>query len=215
MLALNTGMRDSEIRSLKWSQIDLEQRLLVVGKSKTVAGEGRRIPLNGPLLSALVDHARWYTARFGIAKPAWHIFPARVGKPLAGKQRPLDPSRPMTTLKTSWKNVKKEAGVTGGFHDARHTLITELDESGAGDQTIMDIAGHVSHQMLARYSHIRMEAKRRAMGSVGTRNPPTAPEPVRPNGETDGRGHSPSEIERDGAQKWAQFAERSDSDSCN
>jgi hypothetical protein len=27
----------------------------------------------------------------------------------------------------------------------------------------MDIAGHVSRQMLARYSHIRMEAKRKAL----------------------------------------------------
>jgi hypothetical protein len=30
----------------------------------------------------------------------------------------------------------------GRWHDTRHTLVTELAESGAGDQTIMDIAGH-------------------------------------------------------------------------
>jgi integrase len=41
MLALNTAMRDLEIRMLKWSQIDFEHRFLTVGKSKTVAGEGR------------------------------------------------------------------------------------------------------------------------------------------------------------------------------
>ena len=62
--------------------------------------------------------------------------------------------------------------MTGRFHDTRHTLITELAESGAGDQTIMDIAGHVSRQMLARYSHIRMEAKRRALEAVGTKEIP-------------------------------------------
>jgi hypothetical protein len=45
-------------------------------------------------------------------------------------------------------------------------LITELAENGAGDQTIMDIAGHVSKQMLARYSHIRMEAKRAALEAI-------------------------------------------------
>ena len=43
----------------------------------------------------------------------------------------------------------------GRWHDSRHTLITELAESGAGDQTIMDIAGHVGRRMLARYSHRR------------------------------------------------------------
>lgn len=62
--------------------------------------------------------------------------------------------------------MKTRAGVQGRWHDTRHTLITELAESGAGDQTIMDIAGHVSRQMLSRYSHIRMEAKRKALESV-------------------------------------------------
>jgi integrase len=38
------------------------------------------------------------------------------------------------------------------MHGTRHTLITELSESGAGDQTIVNIAGHVSRQMLKHYS---------------------------------------------------------------
>jgi len=56
--------------------------------------------------------------------------------------------------------------VKGRLHDSRHTLITELAESGASDQTIMDIAGHVSRQMLKHYSHIRMKAKREALDAV-------------------------------------------------
>ena len=56
--------------------------------------------------------------------------------------------------------------MTGRFHDNRHTLITKLAESGAGDQTIMNIAGHVSKQTLELYSHIRMEAKRTALESI-------------------------------------------------
>lgn len=52
------------------------------------------------------------------------------------------------------------------LHDARHTLITELAESGAGDETIMDIAGHVTRQMLRHYSHIRMQARREALEAV-------------------------------------------------
>jgi hypothetical protein len=37
----------------------------------------------------------------------------------------------------------KNAKVKGRWHDHRRTMITDLAESGAGDQTIMDIAGHV------------------------------------------------------------------------
>ena len=72
----------------------------------------------------------------------------------------------MTTLKTSWKNVRQKAGVKGRLHETRHTLVTELAESGAGDQTIKDIAGHVSPQMLKHYSHIRMKAKREALEAI-------------------------------------------------
>jgi len=45
-------------------------------------------------------------------------------------------------------------------------LVTELPESGAGDEVIMSIAGHVSRAMLSRYSHVRMEAKRRALKGI-------------------------------------------------
>jgi len=159
VLALNAGMRDAEIRNLTWAQVDFEKQFLTVGRSKTDAGEGRTIPLNSILLPALLDHARWYTRRFGMTKPSWHLFPF-------GKSKHLDPTRPMTTLKTAWQNIKEKAGIMGRWHDARHTLVTELAESGAGDQTIMDIAGHVSRQMLARCSHIRMEAKRKALESI-------------------------------------------------
>ena len=57
-----------------------------------------------------------------------------------------------------------------GEHDRyRHTLVTELAESGAGDEVIMTIAGHVCCAMLSRYSHVRMEAKRRALDEIAAR----------------------------------------------
>jgi hypothetical protein len=48
-------------------------------------------------------------------------------------------------------------------------LVTELSETGAGDEVIMSIAGHVSRAMLSRYSHVRMEAKRRALDEIAAR----------------------------------------------
>jgi integrase len=155
-------MRDAEIRNLTWAQINFEKRFLIVGKSKTAAGTGRTIPLNETVLAALVEHAGWYVERFGETRPEWHLFPG-------GGKFPSNPATAITTLKTAWTNVRRDAGVTGRWHDNRHTLITELAESGAGDQTIMEIAGHVSSQMLSRYSHIRMEAKRAALETIARR----------------------------------------------
>jgi integrase len=158
-LALNAGMRDSELRGLTWAQIDFTKSYLTVGRSKTEAGEGRTIPLNSALYPILREYAVWYREKFGETKPEWYVFPF-------GKPSPQDPSRPITTFRTAWSNVREKAKVKGRWHDNRHTLITDLAESGAGDQTIMDIAGHVSKQMLRHYSHIRMEAKRSALEAI-------------------------------------------------
>jgi integrase len=78
-------------------------------------------------------------------------------------------TRPITSFKTAWIKVRKNAGVKGRWHDNRHTLVTELAESGADDEVIMSIAGHVSRAMLSRYSHVRMEAKRRALDEIAAR----------------------------------------------
>ena len=158
-MALNAGVRDAELRGLTWAQIKFAKGYLVVGQSKTEAGEGRTIPLNSSLLPVLREYAVWYREKFGETRPECYVFPF-------GRPRPTDPSRPITTFKTAWRNVHKNAKVTGRWHDNRHTLITDLAESGAGDQTIMDIAGHVSKRMLRHYSHIRMEAKRTALESI-------------------------------------------------
>jgi integrase len=176
MLALNAGMRDAEIRGLQWERMDLSSAILTVGDSKTEAGEGRTIPLNSALLEAMIEHGSWYEPRFGAIQPEWYVF-------AFGRPWPNDPTRPMVTLKTSWNNARKKAGVTGRWHDNRHTLITDLAESGAPDETIRDIAGHVSKQMLKHYSHIRMAAKRGALEGIVVK--PKRQEPGK--SEPDGR----------------------------
>lgn len=159
MLARNAGLRDAEIKTLTWGQVDLKAGYLRVGRAKTEAGEGRTIPFNSELNNALVQHRARYEEKFGQIQPEWYLFP--FGRPM-----PSDPTRHVTTLKTAWNNVRKNAEVKGRWHDNRHTLITELAESGAGDETIMEIAGHVSRNMLRHYSHIRMAAKRAALDAA-------------------------------------------------
>jgi integrase len=162
-LDLNTGLRDKELREIRWEQIDLvHKKALTVGQSKTEAGTGRVIPLNETAIAALKAHVAWYVRRFKECRPEWYVF--AFGTPL-----PKDPTRPITSFKTAWTKVRKEAGVKGRWHDNRHTLVTELAESGAGDEVIMSIAGHVSRAMLSRYSHVRMEAKRRALDEIAAR----------------------------------------------
>src|SRR5262245_17504878 len=106
---------------------------------------------------------RWYKEKVGKANADQFVFPT-------GKARQYDATKPITTFKTAWKNVLRKAKVKCRLHDTRHTLITKLAESGASDETIMAIAGHVSRRMLSRYAHIRTEAKRHALESVATQH---------------------------------------------
>jgi len=159
-LTLNCGLRDKELRELQWGRIHFSEAYLVVGESKTDAGSGRTIPLNSLALEVMKTYSAWYLEKFKQLKPEWFVFPA-------GKPQPTDPTKPCTSFKTVWRKIRLAAGVKGRWHDNRHTFITGLAESGeASDQTIMDIAGHVSKRMLKHYSHIRMEAKRRAVASL-------------------------------------------------
>ena len=50
------GLRPIEIRRMKWDWIDFENAILTVGKSKTEAGTGRKIPIPPVLLDALKEH---------------------------------------------------------------------------------------------------------------------------------------------------------------
>ena len=155
-LSLNTGMRLTEVRTLRWGRVDLLKRYLVVEKAKTRAGTGRTVPISDEAYDALIEHAKWFRGRFGEIAPDLFVFP--FGRPL-----PNDPTRPVTSFKTAWGKTRKAAGVEGRWHDARHTFITELAESGVGEQVIKDTVGHVSDHVLRHYTHIRIEAKRDAV----------------------------------------------------
>jgi hypothetical protein len=49
----------------------------------------------------------------------------------------------------------------------RHTFISRLAENpNVSEQTIKALAGHVSRQMLERYSHIRSQAKQAAIQTL-------------------------------------------------
>jgi len=165
ILALNTALRKNEIRTLGWSQIDLFQRTLTVGRSKTEGSSGRVVPLNNLAHAALV---RW-AGRFPESRPEHYVFPAGESAslehdhPIANR---VDPSRPITSWRTAWRTALKHAGLGIRFHDLRHTCITKLAEGQASEQTIMAIAGHLSRTMLEHYSHIRMAAKRAALEGI-------------------------------------------------
>ena len=169
ILCLNTTTRGCELKGLQWSDVDLFERTVTVRKSKTEAGV-RAIPLTDVACSALA-RLRTRAESFGLVDPAHYVFAAYgtrmtfndteiVGSKMVG----FNPTKHVNSWRSAWRTLTKKAGLPGfRFHDLRHCAITSLAESGASDSTIMAIAGHVSRRMLERYSHVRMEAKRKAV----------------------------------------------------
>lgn len=123
--------------------------------TRTDAGE-RVIPLNRDAILALAELKDW-AEKIGSADPDHYVLPACE----SGK---IDPTKPMKGWRSAWRSLTKAAGLKGlRFHDLRHQAVTELLQIGLSDQTVMSIVGHVSKEMLQNYSHIRLEAKRRAV----------------------------------------------------
>ncbi len=165
-VALNTGLRRNEIRTLSWLQVDLLEKVLTVGKAKTAGGSGRMIPLNRIALAALV---RW-AGRFPEAKSDDYVFPACENSRIdceGFNAKRIDSSRPIKTWRSAWRRALKHSGLHIRFHDLRHCCITKLAESqNTSEGTIMSISGHLTRSMLEHYSHVRLAAKRAALDSI-------------------------------------------------
>jgi len=190
MLALNTGMRYSEIRLLCWRQIDFVARILTVGKSKSPTGTGRAIPLNNRILRVLEMGA----AQFPNRQQTDFVFPReRYGA--AGEEGSFgfaagpvvydtDPSRPIGDWKEAWEKAKKRAGVILSgeteeaeseplqcrFHDLRHTAVTRLLEAGIPYPVVASMMGWsaaTAIRMAKRYGHIGSKALRDAADVLG------------------------------------------------
>jgi integrase len=172
VLSLDAGLRPSETRHLRrkdlnlvWKDGMIADGEVVVSRSKTEAGTGRAIPLTSRVRAAL---SIWWD-RFPEAGPDSFLFPYHKRGRGRSLLFSLDLNRPMNRFcyNKIFETARKKAKVKIRFYDARHTFVTNLAQSPAiSEETIRQLAGHVSPQMLGRYAHIRAEARRNAIAML-------------------------------------------------
>ncbi len=161
VLAANTSLRPVEVKHLQWKDIDLAEGTVTVRRSKNMSSH-RVIPLNQSARQAMVRRNQHAESQ-GFSAPDHYIWPA-------SQWNRIDPNRPAKSWDNAWRSLTKKAGLGGlRFHDLRHTIITELAEMGVPDHVMESITGHLSRRMLEHYSHIRLEAKRRALEELDAR----------------------------------------------
>jgi integrase len=168
LIALNTCMRYSELRLLRWVQIDLNFCTLTVGLSKTESGTGRLLPLNDRAVAIF----RFWASFFPGREPSHFVFPAeRYGASGDGATviYDSDPTRPIGRWKEAWESAKTRAGVSCRFHDLRHTGCTRMLEAGVPFSvvaTIMGWSASTTVRMSRRYGHIGQIAQRQAVNAL-------------------------------------------------
>jgi len=167
LTSIHTGLRSQELRLLRWHQVDLLEGVITVGKSKTRGGEGRLVYLSTLAVQTLKN----WRLLFPEVQPADSVFP-REAYGLRGKKGTFGgivvpyrtfPDQPVRSFTTAWRAAKKAAGVECRWHDLRHSAASRMAAGGATDQTLQALLGWMSPKMIERYSHVRAEAKRKAV----------------------------------------------------
>lgn len=66
--------------------------------------------------------------------------------------------------------AQKATGIKARIHDLRHHANTVMVESGTPIPTLKSITGHMTQEMVEHYTHVRDEAKRKAVDALDAAN---------------------------------------------
>jgi integrase len=141
LIAHHTGMRQGEIRSLRWDQIDMKAGLIRLKSGDTKTSESRIVPLNQGLTALLKSATRYVDCSLVFPNPA------KLGS--------HDPRYKDSSIGHAFTRACQKAGVQDStFHDLRHTFVTNARRSGVDAITTMAITGHKTMAVLKRYNTI-------------------------------------------------------------
>jgi site-specific recombinase XerD len=132
-LALNTGLRLSEMYGLTWENVSLSRRVLTIPRSKN--GEMRHVPINSAVMGSLLELRK----RGG---GTGRVIRNPQGEPLTDPRHWFEPAVRQAKIRDfSW-------------HCLRHTFASRLVMAGVDLRTVQELLGHKSIAMTVRYSHL-------------------------------------------------------------
>ena len=127
--AIETGMRRSEILSLRWENLSDQERIASLPDTKN--GSKRDVPLTlkaAKVIANLPAHTE-------------NIFPTSD-----------------YAVRHAWDRLIKRASIEDlKFHDLRHEAVSRFFEMGLSVPEVALISGHKDYRMLARYTHMTAE----------------------------------------------------------
>ncbi|MFE1909439.1 tyrosine-type recombinase/integrase [Streptomyces gardneri] len=172
VLAIAMGLRRGEIVGLRWNDIDLENRVLLVRQQvqrrrgvlyndETKGRRSRAIPLPAMCLAPLRWHRMRQKTTYEAAGTDWsstgYVFATRTG-------RPVEPRN----VHRSFVRVSETAGLRLiRLHDARHGCATLLTAAGVAPRVVMEILGHSQISLtMDVYTHVVQDTQREAISHM-------------------------------------------------
>jgi integrase len=123
--AIETGMRRSEILSLRWENLSDQERIASLPDTKN--GSKRDVPLTQKAAQVIA----------GLPAHTVNIFPTSD-----------------YAVRHAWDRLVRRAGIEDlRFHDLRHEAISRFFEMGLSVPEVALISGHKDYRMLASYNH--------------------------------------------------------------
>lgn len=145
LFALTSGARRGELFSLRWRDIDLEQRIARLHVTKN--GEARTLVIVPAVAEELAGYAR--------GKPEHLVF--------CSTRNRLQSYR----FTQAWYRVLRASKVEKfRFHDLRHSFASALAQEGASLVELADAMGHKSMVMVRRYAHLSTASRARLVNRV-------------------------------------------------
>ena len=174
MTAIDSGAREGELLALRWSDIDLEESMVHIGRSVRQMKGGfvfsepktkrskRTVEVSEPTVAVLKSHRQRQLELRLRAGELWQdndlVFPTDRGAPQDG-----------TVISRAFNKIAAEAGIVGlRFHDLRHSSLSLLLKGGESMADVSRRAGHAGIGVTVdTYGHQLGEAKSLALTMGG------------------------------------------------
>jgi len=146
-LLLLTGMRKSEVLTMRWADVDVGRGILNLKDAK---GGDRPVWLNAPALAVLDELPR-------LKDNPW-VLPGRR------------PSRSFSGLQVIWSRLREGAGLDDvRLHDLRHSVGAEGRMAGLPLGILQGVLGHKESRTTERYAHIGQSPIQAGAETIGKR----------------------------------------------
>lgn len=165
-VSLYTGMRADEIFSLRWEDIDFENKVMHILETKNT--ESRTAFIIKSLLELFENKKK--------GRPHEFVFPQELRRGNGNKKKEqVKKNQIGNTFRRVVEKLKLNEGIEDRryrvcFHTLRHTFGSWLAIRGESLQTIKELMGHKRISQTQRYAHLSPDLKRQAVERLQERD---------------------------------------------